>query len=57
MIEKGAVWVLKHDGNIVSSVSFTRTTQSVAAITKVFTPANYRSKGYARLLVRGVCHQ
>ncbi|KAL1951577.1 hypothetical protein VTO73DRAFT_726 [Trametes versicolor] len=61
LINSNTVWVHTIQGpgqvtpDIACIVSVTRTTETVAAITKVYTNPNYRSRGCAERLVRFAC--
>ena len=61
MIQNNQVWVheVRASGRkeIASIVATTRTTDAVAAITKVFTNPKWRSRGCAERLLRHVCRQ
>ncbi|KAG2069146.1 hypothetical protein BDR04DRAFT_719764 [Suillus decipiens] len=62
LIENGQVWVyeIKEEGgetDIASIVAATRQSDTVAAITKVYTPEKWRRKGRAERLVRRVCRE
>ncbi|KAI0639663.1 hypothetical protein C8Q77DRAFT_1152625 [Trametes polyzona] len=61
LIRDGNVWVHTVQGPngtpvVTCIVAATRNTDTVAAITKVYTDPNWRSRGYAERLVRYVCH-
>lgn len=61
LIHSNAVWVHTMQGpgqvapDVACIVAATRTTETVAAITKVYTSPNYRSRGCAERLVRFAC--
>ncbi|OBZ66124.1 hypothetical protein A0H81_13901 [Grifola frondosa] len=60
LIRAGQLWVLEvvtpeGQSDIASIVAVTRTTETVAAITKVFTNPNWRRQGCAERLTRYVC--
>ena len=61
MIQNNQVWVHEVRGSgrreIASIVATTRTTDTVAAVTKVFTNPKWRSRGCAERLLRHVCQQ
>ncbi|KAG1862756.1 hypothetical protein DFJ58DRAFT_905180 [Suillus subalutaceus] len=62
LIENGQVWVyeIKEGGgetDIASIVAATRQSDTVAAITKVYTPEKWQRKGRAERLVRRVCRE
>ncbi len=62
MIQNNQLWVheVRASGGraeIASIVATTRTTDTVAAITKVFTNPKWRSRGCAERLLRHVCRQ
>ena len=61
MIRDRQVWVLEayhsRGSSIASIVCLTRANDTVTAITKVYTPPEWRQRGYARRLVRKVCEQ
>ncbi|KAG1776812.1 hypothetical protein EV702DRAFT_946791, partial [Suillus placidus] len=62
LIENGQVWVyeIKEAGgetDIASIVAATRQSDTVAAITKVYTPEMWQRKGRAERLVRRVCRE
>lgn len=59
LIEGNQLWVCSvsipgRQPAIASIVAVTRTSERVAAITKVFTHPNWRQKGYAEALTRHV---
>ncbi|EJC98645.1 uncharacterized protein FOMMEDRAFT_170884 [Fomitiporia mediterranea MF3/22] len=59
MIQAKQVWVLEvqhsRGSSIACIVALTRANANVMAITKVYTPPEWRQRGYARRLVRKVC--
>ncbi|OSC99456.1 hypothetical protein PYCCODRAFT_1373154 [Trametes coccinea BRFM310] len=60
LIRNGEAWIYAtdqpgHDTEITCMVAVTRTTDSVSAITKVFTSSNWRSHRHAQRLVHFVC--
>ncbi|KAG6885038.1 hypothetical protein C0993_006365 [Termitomyces sp. T159_Od127] len=57
LVEKKQVWVHEAKGTkeIASIVAFTRNSDRVAAITKVYTSKKWTRQGYAERLVRKVC--
>ena len=56
MIRNQQLWVYyTADGELASIVGCTRVSETVAAITKVYTSESCRSKGCAERLVRRVC--
>ncbi|PIL31699.1 hypothetical protein GSI_06402 [Ganoderma sinense ZZ0214-1] len=62
MIQNNHLWVHEvrpsdREPEIASIVAATRTTDTVAAITKVFTNPKWRSRGCAERLLRHVCQQ
>ncbi|KAM5530598.1 hypothetical protein V8D89_015606 [Ganoderma adspersum] len=62
MIQNNQLWVHEvkasgRDAEIASIVATTRTTDTVAAVTKVFTNPKWRSRGCAERLLRYVCQQ
>lgn len=62
LTENGQVWVyeIKEEGgesDIASIVAATRQSDTVAAITKVYTPERWQRKGRAERLVRRVCRE
>ena len=61
MIRDRQVWVLEvhhsRGSSIACIVCLTRTNDAVTAVTKVYTPDEWRQRGYARRLVRRVCEQ
>lgn len=62
MIKNQQVWVhtIQKDGNppeIACLVATTRESDHVTAITKVFTPEQWRSRGCAKRLMHRVCQE
>lgn len=57
LINSRQVYVCDVGGQITSMVAVTRTSGSVAAITKVVTHPNYFRQGWAKRLVRDVCRR
>ena len=62
MIQNNQLWVHEvrasgREAEIASIVATTRTTDTVAAITKVFTNPKWRSRGWAERPLRHVCQQ
>ena len=60
LIKKGQVWVHEicvpgQRAEIASIVAVTRTSDTVAGITKVYTNPRWRQRGCAERLVRHVC--
>ncbi|KAL5519614.1 hypothetical protein ACEPAH_1297 [Sanghuangporus vaninii] len=59
MIRERQVWVLEvhhsRGSSIACIVCLTRANDTVTAITKVYTPPEWRQRGYAHCLVRKVC--
>lgn len=62
LIQNNQIWVYEirmygREAQIASIVATTRVTETVAAITKVFTDEAWRSRGCAERLTRHVCEQ
>lgn len=58
LVSNKQIWVHTVDDNqIASLVAVTRDSDSVAAITKVYTNPKYRQRGFAQRLTRYVCKQ
>ena len=62
MTRDNHLWVCEvktpgRDFELASIVATTRVTETVAAVTKVFTSPKWRSQGYAGQLMRFVCRQ
>lgn len=61
LIARKQVWVLEtfhaRGSSIACIAAITRTAASVTAVTKVYTPPEWRQNGFARRLVREVCRQ
>ncbi|MHC5036292.1 MAG: GNAT family N-acetyltransferase [Planctomycetota bacterium] len=51
--ETEVLWVLEHDGRIVSTSNFNAVLPDIVQIGGVYTPPALRSKGYARCVVAG----
>lgn len=54
LLRRYHVWLYEVDGKATSICAVTRTSRNIAAITKVYTPAEERKKGFAERLVSHV---
>ncbi|KAI0046604.1 hypothetical protein FA95DRAFT_1606743 [Auriscalpium vulgare] len=54
LIAKGCIWIYEADCEVTTICAVTRSTQTVSAITKVYTTPRWRRRGFAEHLVRDV---